>query len=363
MANRRTTRPPRGGQIPAGARVQDDDDDEAQALETPAAAKVSGDEVEQLIEQLGASASAARIIVHRIEANADPEECIDCPLSVFSKEQLRAQYGPGRYSCEVRNKGVIKRRWEWRFAKPLQSAAPVAQQGSSQVESLQKALTESAARSEQRSHELLVAALGRPQREEKSGLQIGDLVQFKELFGGGGGGGNTMSQFKEFLELRELLGGNDGGGASGMDLALKALEVFPDWIKAGDRSAPAPRRIAHQPGAPAAKPAAPDKKDQIIALLLKHAKDGTAPKIAAQFGYEQLQGLDDQTYEAVCNWIESDGAVSMALIFEPRLQPAQAWLQQVAGELRGLISADDDATELTSGAGGDDGGAGDSPTD
>src|SRR6478736_1178586 len=111
MPNIHKKRSPRAGQIPAGSRVQDDDDDDddAQELETPPAAKVSGDEVEQLIEQLGASASAARIIVHRIEANADPEECIDCPLSVFSKEQLRAQYGPGRYSCEVRNKGRNKR--------------------------------------------------------------------------------------------------------------------------------------------------------------------------------------------------------------------------------------------------------------
>src|SRR5689334_18349827 len=109
MARTRTTRLPRGGQIPAGARGQDDedDDDDGEELETPASPKSSGDEVEQLIEQLGASASGARIIVHRITANADPEECIDCPLSVFSKELLRTQFGAGRYSCEVRQRGVI----------------------------------------------------------------------------------------------------------------------------------------------------------------------------------------------------------------------------------------------------------------
>src|SRR6187549_3212749 len=81
----------------------EEEEDLEEELPAAAAPASSGDEVEQILEQLGAQASAARIIVHRIAANQDPEECIDCPLSTFSKDQLRAQFDAGVYSCEVRH--------------------------------------------------------------------------------------------------------------------------------------------------------------------------------------------------------------------------------------------------------------------
>ena len=102
--------------LPA-ARPRDDDDEDEEDLEAALAAapglplpSSSGDEVEEMLEQLGAQASSARIIVHRITSNQDPEECIDCPLSTFSKDRLREQFGAGVYSCEVRHKGTIRRR-------------------------------------------------------------------------------------------------------------------------------------------------------------------------------------------------------------------------------------------------------------
>lgn len=363
MARTRKSAPPKRGQVIITGRDDDDDDETGAEEETQAQAVAappsSGDEVEQMMEQLGASASAARIIVHRVTANADPEECIDCPLSVFSKEQLRAQFGPGRYSCEVRHKGVIRRRWEWRFAQPLQMAAPAPGAAvNDQVAALQRQIAENTDRERQRTHDLMVALIGRPQRETAPGLQLGDLAAMKELFGGNGGG-STLGQFKEFLELRELMGGDDKG-STGMDLALKALDVFPQWLAAGQKQLPAPReRKAAAPGTPAI---ASGKRDQLAAFILQHAKQGTAPQLAAQFIFEQLQQLDDKTYDTACSIAESEGAVNMALMIEPRLAPARDWLEQVASELRPLISADQDDDGLTgSGAPGEPAG-GDSQT-
>lgn len=358
----RAKNPHARGQVPATQRPADDDDEESEPTALPPddrpPPRSSGDEVEQLLEQLGASASGARIIVHRIAANADPEECIDCPLSVFSKDQLRSQFGAGRYSCEVRSKGVIRRRWEWRFAAPnvAPGAAATLPPQNQQIEALQRQLQDSAERDRQRSHDLIVALIGRPQqREQPQGLQIGDLVQFKELFGGGGGS-SALSQFKEFLALRDLAGGGgDEKGTTGMDLAIKALDVFPKWLAAGatPRALPAPREgKAPPPAAPVPAQPNQDKRERFAALVLQHAKQGTPPALAANFLFEQMQSLEDSTYDSACSLVESEGAVNLALLIEPRLEPARAWLQQLVEELRGLISTEPAAPELTESAAG-----------
>lgn len=331
------------------------DDDQEEGAETsaqqrgPAPAAVGeADEIEQLLERLGARAAESRITVHKIVANGEPEECIDCPLNVFSKQQLREDFGAGSYRCEVRHQGRITRRWEWRFAAPTARAPGAAAPSSAdaRVAELQAALTAARDRESQRAHELTLALIGRPQA---SGPSLGDLmgmmVQMKEL-NGGGGNNSTLGAVKEVLEIRELLGDGERGGASHLDLGLEALKQFGRLIDGGGGATdgavatPATRPRPRVPGA-AAQPSA---RDQVVALLLQHAHQNTSPSAAAQFAIGKLQQLDDDLYETACSYLESPGALAMALLLEPRLQPAKAWLQQVLDGIKPLI-ADSDAGE------------------
>ncbi len=344
----------------------DDDDD----LEDPPAAVTvsSGDEVEQILETLGAQASAARIIVHRIAANQDPEECIDCPLSTFSKDQLRAQFGAGVYSCEVRHKGTIRRRWQWRFAAPIapSSATPARSTEADRLQALELELRQAREKADNRQHEMLMALMARPQAESNApslGELITTLQGLKDLSGGGGGNTSTVAQIKELLEVSDLLGGGGGGGrTNGMDLAKVALESLGPSLGAllqagSDKPARAPRQLTG-PGAaasPADKMSASspagdgDKRAMMLSMLLEHAKQGTDPAAAAQVVYERLCALDESQFEAACEFIDSEGALSLALMFEPRLQPARAWLEQLLEQLRAAILQGDTEAALTSG--------------
>lgn len=367
MANRKPT--------PARARPSttrdDDDGDDDDALEVdleprPApqrpplahAPPGDGDEIEELLDTLGANVGQARIIVHRVEPNKDPEECCDCPLTAFSKAQLRAEFGAGEYHCEVKTKGTIRRRWTWKFAKPVapqqQQQAPAADQRALELE---RRLAELQAAQMQRSHDLVLALVGRPQPAAQ-GLTIADLAGFKEIFGGGEGKQSTLAAVKEIMEVADMVGGGGGGGGrrtGWADLALEGLKQLPEILQAGradPRALPAPSSA--EPQAPrAAAPVAPrlSARDQIVALLLEHANKGSSPELVGQFIYGKLEELPDDEFETACNFMESPGALSMAIMFESRLKPARAWLEQVLAQIRGHISRAEEEPGLTSGAG------------
>lgn len=353
----------------AGDDDDDDDGDDKPTIGLPArrdaqsAAAGAADEVEQLLETLGARGSEARIIVWRIQANADPEECIDCPLNVFSKDQLREQFGAGRYRCEVRHKGTMKRRWEWRFAAPARApgAAPSAMSDlrDQRIAELQQQLATSRDRDGQRQHELMLALISRPQSQAPGlGELVGVLSQVKGLVGGDGEKGGALSALREVLEIRELMGEGGGGKTSMEDVVLEGLKQLPRILDAGvaaKPALPAPRPRSGAPGAAARAPAQESKRDQIITILLQHAEQGTSPAAVAQFVYGKLEALDDDAYQTACGYIDSPGALRMALVLEPRLVPAQEWLQKVLEEIRPLISAETGGEALTDPAAGAEG--------
>jgi hypothetical protein len=341
-------------QAPADLEDDDEDDDTpGQSLADLAAG--AGDEVEEILDQLGAQASSARIIIHRITANQDPEECIDCPLQTFSKEQLRSQFGAGQYSCEVRNKGQIKRRWLWRFAAPIAPSSSSAAVDS-RADRLEAELRAEREKSAQRQHEMLLAAMQRPQAEGHSlGELLETLTSAKALLGGAAAAVSPIAQIKEILEVRDLLGDGGGKGANGMDLALKALESLPHFLQAGaDKPARAPRRLAGpSPGADkmsAVRPGAEaDTRSQVLALLLQHAEQGSDPAAVAQFIYGQLCELEQGQFDTVCAFLEGEGALSLVMMIEPRLKPAQEWLGKVLEQLRAVISQGDSEPDLPTG--------------
>lgn len=333
---------------------EEDPEDDPPEPVLPDLAAGAGDEVEEMLDQLGAQASSARIIIHRITANQDPEECIDCPLQTFSKEQLRSQFGAGQYSCEVRNKGQIKRRWLWRFAAPIarpsSAAAP-----DTRADRLEAELRAERERSEQRSHEMMMALLQRPQAAS-SAPSLGELLETltsaKSLLGGGAAS-NPIAQLKELLEVRDLLGGDSGGkGATGMDLALEALRSLPSFIQAGgDKPARAQRRLpGPSAGADKMSESRPrgesDTRSQVLALLLQHAEQGSDPAAVAQFIYGKLCELEQEQFDTVCGFLEGEGALSLAMMVEPRLQPAREWLGRVLEQLRAVISQADGESDL-----------------
>lgn len=316
------------------------DDETQRELETPAEVGITDDvEVDELISNLGASAAAARIIVHRIEANQDPEECIDCPLPVFSKDHLREQFGPGRYRCEVRHKGVIKRRWEWRFAAPRGQAIAPKDPGSTRLAELEAELRASREAESKRSHDMMLALLGRPQSQ---GPQLSDLVDIlsktRELLGGGGGNGESKSpiaQLKELLEVRDLLGGGEGG-SSPTDVALEGLKALREAFTL----APAqPAQPGAGAGASKALPAAPGSSriSAALSMLLKHAAAGTPAEKIAPFVLQAMQQLPDAEYEAICSFLEQDGALGLLLLAEPGLANFRPWAEQVLAQLRAQI--------------------------
>lgn len=343
-----STRTSKPGKTATPAAADDDDSlSEQQELAAEPEPLTDDVEVEELISNLGASAAAARIIVHRIEANVDPEECIDCPLPVFSKDQLRETYGPGRYRCEVRHKGVIKRRWEWRFAAPVRSATatPAADPVARRIAELEAEARTVREREAQRAHEMQLALIGRPQQQ---GLQLADLVDVlaktRELLGGGGEKGSTLAQLKELLEVRELLGG-DGGGSGPADVAIEGLKALREAFTLGPPAAPAAARIAATPAgngsAPTAASSASSRISVALQAIAKHAAGGTPPERVAPFIMQAMTQLPDAEYDAVCNFIEQDGAVGLVLMVEPGLGNFRPWVEQVIAQLRAQIAAAD----------------------
>jgi hypothetical protein len=347
------------GRAAAGTDDEDDDEDD----DAPAAALAAagaGDEIEQLLEQLGASVSSARIIVHRVTANQDPEECIDCPLATFSKDRLREQFGAGIYSCEVRQKGTIRRRWTWRFAAPIAAPAAVVSSTQAREERLERELREERERASARQHEMMLAIMARPQAEGASLSElISTLSGARELLGGGNAaGGSVISQLKDLLEMRDMLGGDGPGkGAGMMDLALEAMRQLPALAAATGKTpaAPAAPRRLPAPGAAAR----PDKmsasqpgdgsRAAVVDLLLQHAGQGTDPATVARFAYGKLCELEQEKFDAACEFLDGEGALQLGLMMEPRLEPARAWLAKVLEQLRAVISQGDAESALPGG--------------
>lgn len=346
-------------------------------LQAPAGAD---DELERLLGELGPSASGYRIFVQRVTPNRDPEECFDCPLTAFSKDALRADYGPGHYHVEVRKSGQIKRRWDWHFARPLQAGSS---SSSSTIErtarerELEAELGALRARASDRTHELLLALIQRPQapHAEKDPLQI--LLQAKELLGLGADRGSpkeTLGLVRELLELRDELGGGGERETSAADVVRAGLEKLPELTELlraaaavpeaprGDTSrsrsvtttagrsavtsaarAPASSSTSTSAPAPAAgsKPVTSGDSSMLLAqfvpMILKLSQSGMTAAAAAELVIPRLEALDDEQFGFLATIIAHPECVPMLIRADARLAPIKAWLEELAQELRAFI--------------------------
>jgi hypothetical protein len=334
----------------------------AEPEERPSArAAAPGDELEEILARLGPSGSAARIIVHRLASNRDPEECIDCPLPLFSKEQLRADYGPGHYQVEVREGGKIRRRWEWRFARPLEERAPaVAPDRASRERELEQLLAAERERAQQRAHELMLALVQREggARGPSLGELLGTLTQAKELLGAGGAGSSpreALGMVKDVLELTQELGGGAGErettAADVVRVGLDRLPQLTELLRAAAAVPAAPPASATNnpkalaPPARSSAPATTKGADpmlatltQLVPMILKLQSSGMTPVAAAELITPRLEALGDEEFSFWASLIAHPHAVPMLTRLEPRLAGLASWLEQVAGELRAFIS-------------------------
>ena len=346
-----------------------DDDAENDALQDAAAPQPEAIELDEILAELGAAASDARIIVFRIHANADPEECIDCPVTLFSKDRLRADFGPGHYKCEVRKKGVIRKRWSWRFAA-LANVNAASSSSADRIRELETRIEAEREANRQRDHETMLALLQRPIPPTAPGPSMAELLgvlsQARALLAPGAAGGGireTLETIRDVMKVKDTLTGDSGrpAGSNLADVVRDALPMLGDMVsiaKAETARAPAPRLAAalaagEVPGAvlaaaaPPPAPPASSTREAAVLLLLKHAAAETLPRRVAGVLWRELQKLSQDDFDAVCNAIEEPGAVRVALLLEPRLAPHAAYCQALVTELRRQIAAATDPDPLT----------------
>jgi hypothetical protein len=357
---------------PAPATRPDPDEEELAAQPTQTIEELGeSEELDELLSELGGAAAEAKAIVYSVEPNKEREECMRCPLSVFSVEELRAQFGPGNYQVWVYFDRKLKQRINYRLKAPRVLPTSIqrtdASSSSPQGSDLDRMLTildERQRRSMEPLLEMskaLVGALaGRPQ-----GSSVDTLDQAIKLAGllstKGGGAKEAVDLLLQGMKLGQ---GREGGGSIWAGAVEKAIDklsplvdaITPAAAAAVGARAPAPANGATAPALEAPAPVPGENPMlQLLAWLqtrvrefIPLARAGKSPELYAEVILDQVPAgvTPQQLYQALKKEGAIDSLFSM-LPSELRLQavPLRPWFMALREELLEYFDADGNLTE------------------
>lgn len=363
----------------------DDDADDDLELETAAADQEEVDldeELRSLDEELGADASTAKIVVHKIVPNGESQRCFACPRPQFFSDLIREQWGAGTYSLMVYHRGRLKARHRLTFAEPLARpsapapATPAATPGATDLEARLEARFE---REQSRMFELMKMLSGRGQSDPLQMQQqiLGMLATVKELAGtkDGGNGSSDRSAIDLVLEgvkLAQRLGGNGAGGegtnwgevilgvADGVRTIVETHRTAPRAALPRATSAAPATTPAADPAAadPVADPAADlhthggedDMQEQLrkgLQFLVRKAAAKKEPSLYADLAIDNLEELPPFVQPIVLMYLQREDCLERLIAIEPAVANHREWFGELVAEIRRHLSPQNGDEPLT----------------
>lgn len=355
--------PPRPPRAPVIIDQDGDDDDDREELEASEADNTDLDEeLRALDEELGADASTAKVVVHKVVPNGESARCFSCPRPQFFSDQIREQWGPGTYSILVYLKGKIKARHRLTFAEPMKPAAAASPAAPADTSSTLRDLEARFDRDRARDLELMKLIVGaRPQADplQMQAQILSMMTTVKELTGGAnakssGSDRSAIDLVLEGVKLAQRLGNGGAGGegtnwgevALGVVEGVKALTQTNAASPSATPALPAPASAeraavaAPEPAPGAGETEEPNMLEKFrthLQFLVRKAASGSDPELYADVAIDNLTELPEFMRALALDYLQRPDALDRLIKIEPAIGSHREWFQRCIEAIREQI--------------------------
>lgn len=332
-------------------------------------------ELQALDEELGADASTAKVVVHKIVPNGDSQRCFGCPRPQFFSDLVREQYGAGTYSVMVYFRGKLKNRYRLSFAEPVKPPIGAVEPGTthplshyfsdSTLRDVETRFEQRLEREQARHFELLkLFAGGRPQLDPLQMQQqvLTMLATVKDLTGGSGddGGGRAVDLILQGVQLAQKLGGAGEGTdwpgiIAGTVGGLRELAQAEATAQRRVIAAPTPQSTnGSAPPAPTA-PAAPEESEpdmreklrKRLQFLVRKAQQDCDPDVYAALLIDDLGELPALVQPLAIDYLTRPDCFERLMQLEPAIGSHREWFTACIDEIRRQLSEPNASEGLT----------------
>lgn len=332
---------PKRKAVPPAVPLDDDDDNEYAPPE--AVDELEDMDLERAARELGAGDASGRVWVTKLEPKDKAGECCSYPVSEYSIERLRDDWGDGKYLIVIRRaSGAIYTKGTVQLAP--RAVRPVAQ--TVDVDAIKRQVRDEQAPTIDLLKSIAMTALGRPAAPATDPLQLLEVLERVQKLAAPRERGGELDAIMKGIKLATDLRGS--GGAEGAGLGDVAVEFLRSWRTAQEN----PQATAAPPAPPApanhtalaATPATDEARMQLfvteligkqVGIFLKGAEEGTDPGVYAQLLLDQVP---EQFFPLVVEQLSRPDWFEQLFKLDPRVQPHREWLAKLREQFIAAIS-------------------------